>query len=133
MHNSSASFNSSGIIFVNAQNLVEESIQVKYKAIRTSSCRVLPQHFEHLLRMFLCGLGLPAIRFHDLRATWATLLLSKGVEPIKVMIMGGWKDLKTMQIYVRKAGVDIAGATDCLDFHNGSPKLKQEAQPPSWP
>ena len=85
------------------------------------------------LRMFLSGLGLPAIRFHDLRATWATLLLSKGVEPIKVMIMGGWKDLKTMQIYVRKAGVDIAGATDCLDFHNGSPKLKQEAQPPSWP
>ena len=85
------------------------------------------------LRMFLCGLGLPAIRFHDLRATWATLLLSKGVEPIKVMIMGGWKDLKTLQIYVRKAGVEMKGATDCLDFHNGSPKLKQEAQPPSWP
>ena len=51
------------------------------------------------LRMFLSGLGLPAIRFHDLRATWATLLLSKGVEPIKVMLMGGWKDIKTMQIY----------------------------------
>ena len=78
------------------------------------------------LRMFLSGLGLPAIRFHDLRATWATLLLSKGVEPIKVMIMGGWKDLKTMQIYVRKAGVDIAGATDCLNLHD--PLAKQEAR-----
>ena len=78
------------------------------------------------LRMFLCGLGLPAIRFHDLRATWATLLLSKGVEPIKVMIMGGWKDLKTLQIYVRKAGVEMKGATDCLDFHDGSPKPKQD-------
>ena len=74
------------------------------------------------LRMFLSGLGLPSIRFHDLRATWATLLLSKGVEPIKVMIMGGWKDLKTMQIYVRKAGVDIKGATDCLDLHSNSSK-----------
>ena len=37
---------------VNAQNhLVEETVQVKYKAIRVSSCRVLPQHFEHLLEM----------------------------------------------------------------------------------
>ena len=26
---------------VNAQNLVEESVQVKYKAIRVSSCRIL--------------------------------------------------------------------------------------------
>jgi integrase len=72
------------------------------------------------LRMFLSGLGLPAIRFHDLRATWATLMLSKGVEPIRVMIMGGWKDLKTMQLYVRKAGVDVKGITKCLDLHNPS-------------
>ena len=78
------------------------------------------------LRMFLTGLRLPAVRFHDLRATWATLLLSKGVTPIKVMIMGGWKDLKTMQIYVRKAGVEVRGATDCLDLHSLS--SRQEAQ-----
>ncbi len=70
------------------------------------------------LRMFLLGLGLPAVRFHDLRATWATLLLSKGVEPIKVMKAGGWKDMKTMMHYVRKAGVDIRGMSDCLDLHD---------------
>lgn len=70
------------------------------------------------LRMFLMGIGLPQIRFHDLRATWATLMMSKGVEPIKVMIMGGWQDLKTMQIYMRKAGIDIKGITDCLDFQS---------------
>lgn len=68
------------------------------------------------LRMFLKGIGLPTIRFHDLRATWATLLLSKGIEPIKVMKMGGWKDIETMMIYARKAGVDIRGATDCLNL-----------------
>jgi len=77
------------------------------------------------LRMFLAGMGLPQIRFHDLRATWATLLLSKGVEPVKVMKMGGWKDLKTMMFYVRKAGVDIKGSTDCLDLHNPSHKVGQ--------
>jgi integrase len=72
------------------------------------------------LRMFLMGLGLPAIRFHDLRASWATVMLGKGVEPIKVMIMGGWKDMKTMMIYMRKAGVDIKGITDVLRLHNPS-------------
>jgi integrase len=69
------------------------------------------------LRVFLKSIGLPVIRFHDLRATWATMLLSKGVEPIKVMKMGGWKDLETMMIYARKAGVDIRGSTDCLNLH----------------
>jgi integrase len=70
------------------------------------------------LRMFLLGLGLPSIRFHDLRATWATTLLSKGIPPIKVMMMGGWRDLKTMQFYVRKAGVDIKGVMESLDLHS---------------
>lgn len=67
------------------------------------------------LRLFLKSIGLPEIRFHDLRASWATLLLSKGVAPSKVMSMGGWSDMKTMMIYMRKAGIDIKGATSCLD------------------
>lgn len=70
------------------------------------------------LRKFLLGIGLPEIRFHDLRASWATIMMSKGVPPIKVMAMGGWKDLKTMQIYMRKAGVDVKGITSCLNLHN---------------
>lgn len=77
------------------------------------------------LKRFLLGMGLPPIRFHDLRATWATLLLGKGVAPIKVMKMGGWKNIETMMIYTRKAGVDIRGSTDCLDLHNPS---KNEAE-----
>jgi len=72
------------------------------------------------LRMFLMGLGLPRIRFHDLRASWATVMLAKGVEPIKVMIMGGWKEMKTMMIYMRKAGVEIRSITDDLRLHNPS-------------
>ena len=77
------------------------------------------------LRLFLEGLGLPRIRFHDLRATWATIMLGKGIAPIKVMAMGGWKDLKTMQYYIRKAGVNIVAITDNLDLHDaqGGTKL----------
>lgn len=72
------------------------------------------------LRYFLIGLSLPPVRFHDLRASWATVMLGKGVQPVKVMSMGGWKDLKTMMIYVRKAGIDIQGITDGLLLHNPS-------------
>lgn len=68
------------------------------------------------LKWFLEEINLPTIRFHDLRASWATIMLSKGVEPIKVMSMGGWKDLKTMQIYIRKSGIHIQGITDFLNF-----------------
>ena len=70
------------------------------------------------LRLFLSLMGLPSIRFHDLRATWATLMLTQGVAPIKVMKMGGWKNIKTMQFYVRQAGVDIKGITDNFKLHN---------------
>lgn len=69
-----------------------------------------------ILRAFLQEINLPSIRFHDLRASWATVMLSKGVEPIKVMSMGGWRDLKTMQIYIRKSGINIQGITSSLNF-----------------
>lgn len=69
-----------------------------------------------ILRMFLTGMGLPRIRFHDLRATAASLMLSKGVEPIKVMIFFGWKDLKTMAYYIRKSAIDVRGITNKINF-----------------
>lgn len=71
------------------------------------------------LRALLIGIGLPPVRIHDLRASWATLLLNKGVAAAAVMSMGGWRDPKTMFIYLRKAGIDIQGATRCLDFGGG--------------
>lgn len=40
------------------------------------------------------------------------------MEPVKVMTMGGWKDMKTMMIYIRKAGIDIWGITGKLDLHD---------------
>lgn len=67
------------------------------------------------LRLFLRAIGLHEVRFHDLRASWATLLLNKGVAPSQVMAMGGWSDLATMMIYMRKAGIDIKNTTSVLD------------------
>lgn len=70
------------------------------------------------LRRFLQGMGLPVINFHDLRATWATIMMGRGIEPYKVACMAGWKDLKTMNRYVREAGVFIKGITDELELHD---------------
>jgi integrase len=67
------------------------------------------------LRMFLKSIGLPQIRFHDLRASWATMLLAKGVPPSQVMSMGGWRNIDTMMIYMRKAGINVKDATKVLD------------------
>jgi integrase len=58
------------------------------------------------------------IRFHDLRASWATLLLTNGVAATVVMAMGGWHDLKTMNKYLRLAGLDVDGAQSRIDLRS---------------
>ncbi len=66
------------------------------------------------LRTFLISTGLPSVKFHTLRACFATLLLQQGKAPAVIMKICGWQDLKTMERYIRLAGVDEAGATDSL-------------------
>lgn len=74
------------------------------------------------LRMFLLGCGLPSVRFHDLRATWATLMLNNGIPPIKVMAMGGWKNIRTLQVYLRVAGLETKGISDGFNLHDPTHK-----------
>ena len=83
---------------------------------------VLPRHSAWLngeagkvLRDFLESLGISKpVNFHSLRACFATYMLASGVNQATVMKIGGWQDLKTFQIYVRLAGIEIKGATDAL-------------------
>ena len=99
------------------------NLLVELKSLTGSTQWVLPRLTEWMrgeqakpLRVFLKEIGLPSVRFHTLRACFATQLLADGVETAKVMKIGGWKDLKTMQIYMRLAGVDEKGATEGLRF-----------------
>ena len=57
---------------------------------------LVPRHFKPLLRRA----GLPDIRFHDLRHTCATLLLTKGVHPKIVSEMLGHSSVSiTLDVY----------------------------------
>ncbi|MCB9026996.1 MAG: site-specific integrase [Bdellovibrionaceae bacterium] len=69
-----------------------------------------------VLKTFLAQVGLPQVKFHTLRACFATHLLRHKVAPAIVMKICGWKDLETMQRYVRLAGIEVEGATDSLKF-----------------
>ena len=68
------------------------------------------------LKNFLKSIDVKPIKFHALRSCWATQLLANGVSAAVVMKIGGWKKMATMDIYLRLAGVDVKGATDCLNF-----------------
>lgn len=69
-----------------------------------------------ILRTFCHSIGITPIKFHALRACFATQLLKGGLAPAIVMKVCGWKGLETMQCYVRLAGIEIKDATISLEF-----------------
>ena len=88
-----------------------------------SSGFVLPRlgewaHGEQALvtRDFCLAAGVTVVRFHDLRATFITNLLAKGVSLARVMAIVGHSEIKTTNGYLRKAGVDLQGVTDELGY-----------------
>jgi integrase len=68
------------------------------------------------LKNFLRSIKVKPVKFHALRACFATQMLASGVSAPIVMKIGGWKKSSTMDIYLRLAGVDTKGATECLEF-----------------
>lgn len=67
-----------------------------------------------VLRGFCEAIGITSVKFHDLRATFITQLLLKGVPLAQVMAIVGHTQLKTTNVYLRVAGTDLQGATEKL-------------------
>lgn len=67
-------------------------------------------------REFCSGIGVTEVKFHDLRATFITNLLARGESLARVMAVVGHSQIKTTNGYLRKAGVDVRGATEKLGY-----------------
>ena len=67
-----------------------------------------------VLREFCELIGIPSVRFHTLRACFATHLLAMGVDAATIMAIGGWSNFKTFKIYIRLAGVTERHKTEDL-------------------
>jgi integrase len=67
-----------------------------------------------VLRKFCSEIGITSVRFHTLRACFATHLLAMGVDQATIMAIGGWSNLKTFKIYVRLSGITERSKTEGL-------------------
>jgi integrase len=67
-----------------------------------------------ILREFCAEIGVTSIKFHDLRATFITQMLIKGVPLAKVMKIVGHATIKTTMRYLRLVAQDTQGATESL-------------------
>ena len=71
---------------------------------------------SRFLRDFCRGINIPEVKFHDLRATFITNMLSKGVALNVVMSIVGHRRIATTDIYNRLAGVGVKGSTNKLSY-----------------
>lgn len=67
-----------------------------------------------VIRKFCQEIGIPSVRFHTLRACFATHLLALGIDQATIMAIGGWSNLKTFKIYVRLSGITEKSKTEGL-------------------
>ncbi len=75
-----------------------------------------PSMQSSITREFCLAIGVTSVKFHDLRATFITNLLSRGESLARVMSIVGHSQLKTTNGYLRKAGVEVKGGTDKLGY-----------------
>jgi integrase len=95
----------------------------KLKLERGQEEFVLPRLIEwerggaaKVLKEFCRSIGVTVIKFHDLRATFITNLLTQGESLVRVMAIVGHADMETTNVYVRKAGIELKGGTDKLGY-----------------
>lgn len=84
-----------------------------------------------VLRGFCKLIGITPIKFHDLRATFITQLLMRGVPLAQVMSMVGHSQLKTTNTYLRVMGIELEGATERLSYSLPQSELAQVINFPS--
>lgn len=68
------------------------------------------------IRRYCRRAKVPELRFHDLRALYASKLLLSGIPMVSVMQILGWTQLSTAQRYLRLSGKEVLGLTSSIIF-----------------
>lgn len=70
---------------------------------------------DHRTWLGLCQrAGVPGLRFHDLRHTWASWLAQAGVDPQHLKLLGGWSTLAMVERYSHLNVDHLRAAADCI-------------------
>lgn len=90
------------------------------------ACSLTPSTLDKLFKDFMTTYDFPQIRFHDLRHSYATLMLAKGVNPKIVSSVLGHSDIgTTLDIYSHP---DVSMQQICLDAFDILQPKKQKKQ-----
>lgn len=90
------------------------SLYEKRKSDKDRVCDIAPNHISHRFHDVLEANNLPLIRFHDLRHTAGSLLISSGASIKTVMEILGHKQISTTNIYLHLAGNEKQRAAELL-------------------
>ena len=58
--------------------------------------------------------GLPTLRWHDLRHTWATWHAQSGTPGLMLQSLGGWQDPRMVRHYTHLAGLDLLAHANAI-------------------
>lgn len=64
--------------------------------------------------------GIEDLRFHDLRHFWACHLLESGASIPQLMILGGWRSIQAMRIYIARAERRGSAPVDVMHARAGA-------------
>ena len=79
-----------------------------------------------VLKKFCREIGITAIKFHDLRASFITNMLVQRVSISSVMKIVGHSKMGTTDKYHRLAGIEVQGSTEKLEFCLPSESISNE-------
>lgn len=63
--------------------------------------------------------GIENFRWHDLRHTWATMMIESGVHPNDLQSLGGWKDQSMVRRYAHLRTEHLRGSSQMIDKNLG--------------
>ncbi len=107
-----------------SQSLRDLLLEIKESQLKTGPSEFVLPHLSEwengtqaqITRDFCKSIGISSIKFHDLRATFITQMLMRGVPLAQVMSIVGHNQLKTTNTYLRVVGTDLAGAMVKLSY-----------------